>query len=76
MVLISIIVDDFPGNTKKTMEALDEGKACGTEFLISPELAFYGHLPIGTVMLPQFISNGLRSLDNIVAAGSGPAIKI
>lgn len=57
------------------MEALDEGKAFGFDFLIFPELAFYSHLTIVALNMTQFISKDLQSLDNMVAASSRLAIK-
>ncbi|MBI2846827.1 MAG: NAD+ synthase [Chloroflexi bacterium] len=67
MAQINTTVGDLEGNTSKIMHYIDEAKALGADLVSFPELAITGYPPEDLLFKPQFISDNLHKLDEIVA---------
>ena len=76
MAQVNTTVGDFKGNTRKILEAVGEAKALGTDLLTFPELAICGYPPEDLLFKPQFITENLRALDEVVNHSSGLTIVV
>jgi NAD+ synthase (glutamine-hydrolysing) len=73
---INTTVGDFPGNTKKVLEAIARGRDLGVDLLTFPELAICGYPPEDLLLKPKFIEENLKALKEVVAKSSGLAVVI
>ncbi|HET6478022.1 MAG TPA: nitrilase-related carbon-nitrogen hydrolase, partial [Dehalococcoidales bacterium] len=71
MAQINTTVGDFPGNKGKILKAIDDARALGIDFLTFPELAICGYPPEDLLFKPQFVSENLKALDEVVGNSSG-----
>ena len=76
MAQINTTVGDFPGNKRKILKAIDDTRALGIDLLTFPELAICGYPPEDLLFKPQFISENLKALDEIVSNSTGITIVI
>ena len=76
MAQINTTVGDFPGNKRKILKAIDDTRALGIDLLTFPELAICGYPPEDLLFKPQFISENLKVLDEIVSNSTGITIVI
>ena len=71
MAQINTTVGDFPGNKGKILKAIDDARALGIDLLTFPELAICGYPPEDLLFKPQFVSETLKTLDEVVGNSSG-----
>ncbi len=73
MSQINVTVGDFAFNTDKILGVIAEAKALGVDIVTFPELAICGYPPEDLLLKPQFISENLRCLEEIVKSATGLA---
>ena len=66
MAQINTTMGDFPGNKGKILKTIEDAKALGIDLLTFPELAICGYPPEDLLFKPQFISENLKVLDEVV----------
>lgn len=66
MAQVNTTVGDFPGNTRRILEAIHEARSLGVDLLAFPELAICGYPPEDLLLKPRFIRENLRALDSVV----------
>ncbi len=71
---LDMTVGDFPGNTRKILEAITRAKPLGIDLLTFPELAICGYPPEDLLFKPQFIEENLKSLQQVVESSAGLTI--
>ena len=76
MAQINTTVGDFIGNRHKILEAVDEARSLGVDFLSFPELAICGYPPEDLLFKPQFIAENLRSLEKVIESSSGISVVV
>ncbi len=74
MAQINTTVGDFTGNKKKIRKTIDDARALGIDLLTFPELAICGYPPEDLLFKPQFISENLKALNEVVSNSSGLTI--
>jgi NAD+ synthase (glutamine-hydrolysing) len=67
-------VGDLKGNTRKIIDFISRAKEQEADLVVFPELAVTGYPPEDLLLKPQFISDNLTSLKEIVKAGKGIAV--
>jgi len=76
MAQINTTVGDFSGNKRKILKAIDDARALGIDLLTFPELAICGYPPEDLLFKPQFISENLKVLDEVVSNSTGITVVI
>jgi NAD+ synthase (glutamine-hydrolysing) len=76
MAQLNTTVGDFAGNRQRILKAIDEARSLGVDLLAFPELSICGYPPEDLLFKPQFITENLRSLEEVVEASSGITIVI
>ncbi len=76
MAQVNTTVGDFGGNKRKILKTIDDARALGIDLLTFPELAICGYPPEDLLFKPQFISENLKALDEIVRNSSGIAVVV
>ncbi|HIE12159.1 MAG TPA: NAD+ synthase, partial [Desulfotomaculum sp.] len=71
MAQINTTVGDFPGNTRKMLEAIARAKSLDADLVTFPELAICGYPPEDLLLKPHFIEENLRALKRVIAASAG-----
>jgi len=71
MAQVNTTVGDFEGNTAIILNYLDMARTAGVDIVTFPELALCGYPPEDLLLKPQFIKEGLRTLDRVVKATKG-----
>ncbi len=71
---INPTIGDFEGNTKKILNAIETGRSQGVNLVLFPELALSGYPPEDFLIMPHFIWEAEKHLDQIVAATEGIAV--
>jgi NAD+ synthetase len=65
---VNMTVGDLEGNTQKIIANMHQAHAAGAHIICFPELALTGYPPEDLLLKPEFITNNLRKLDEIVEA--------
>ncbi len=73
---INTTVGDFPGNTKKILEAITQGRTLGIDLLTFPELAICGYPPEDLLLKPKFIEENLKALKEVQKHSSGLTVVV
>jgi NAD+ synthase (glutamine-hydrolysing) len=73
---INSTVGDLSGNTRKTIESIDQAKSMGVDLLTFPELAITGYPPEDLLLKPQFIRQNKDSLNKIIEHCSDIAVVV
>jgi len=73
---INPIVGDLEGNAKKIIEYIGKAKKQGAGLVVFPELAITGYPPEDLVLKPQFITDNISALKNIVKASKGIGVYV
>jgi NAD+ synthase (glutamine-hydrolysing) len=73
MSQINTTVGDFAGNTRKIIDAIAAARPMAIDLIIFPELAICGYPPEDLLFKPQFIEEGLKSLEKVIKQTSGLA---
>lgn len=68
---INMTVGDFEGNATKILNCMQEGRLLGVDLLCFPEMAITGYPPEDLLLRNDFISENLRTLNDIVAKSQG-----
>ncbi|MBM4447861.1 MAG: hypothetical protein FJ015_01310 [Chloroflexi bacterium] len=76
MAQINTTIGDFPGNKQKILKAIDDARALGVDLLTFPELAICGYPPEDLLFKPQFISENLKALDEVVRSATGITVVV
>ena len=76
MAQINTTIGDFPGNKQKILKAIDDARTLGVDLLTFPELAICGYPPEDLLFKPQFISENLKALDEVVRSATGITVVI
>ena len=76
MAQINTTVGDFSGNRQKILETIKLARSSGVDVLTFPELATCGYPPEDLLFKPQFITDNLKSLNNIITETSGISVVI
>ena len=63
-------------NTKKIIKFINQAKAKGADLVVFPELAITGYPPEDLVLKPQFITDNIDALKEIVKASKGVGVYI
>ncbi|MBI5699395.1 NAD+ synthase [Candidatus Saganbacteria bacterium] len=71
---INPTVGDLPGNTRKIMDFISRAREQEADLVVFPELAITGYPPEDLLLKPQFISDNLASLKEIVKFSKGIAV--
>lgn len=73
---INPTVGDISGNTQKIFNFISQAKDQGADLVVFPELAVTGYPPEDLLLKPQFISDNLASLKEIIKFSKGIAVYI
>jgi len=65
---INPTVGDIEGNSKKIMDYIKRGKRMGADLLVFPELAVTGYPPEDLLLMPKFIEDNLKAIQEIAKA--------
>ncbi|MFC1920125.1 NAD+ synthase [Chloroflexota bacterium] len=74
MSQINTTVGDFAGNRQKIMDVINEARSLGVDLLTFPELAICGYPPEDLLFKSSFITENLRSLEEVIKATSGISV--
>lgn len=66
-------VGDLSGNTKHIIEYLKQAREAAVDLILFPELAITGYPPEDLVLLPSFVTDNLRCLEDIAREAQGLA---
>ncbi len=70
---INPTIGDLAGNTTLIIQAIQQGKQQGVDLVVLPELALSGYPPEDFILLPHFMEEVSRRLEEIVQATAGIA---
>ncbi len=73
LVQMNPIVGDLIGNTKRIIQAIQQGQNQRVDLVVFPEMALSGYPPEDFVLLPHFIESVAQHLQKIVQATQGIA---
>ncbi|NQT05863.1 MAG: NAD+ synthase, partial [Dehalococcoidia bacterium] len=76
MAQINTIMGDFPGNKEKILKTIEDARALGIDLLTFPELAICGYPPEDLLFKPQFISENLKVLNEVVRNSTGITVVV
>jgi len=76
MAQINTTMGDFPGNKGKILKTIEDARALGIDLLTFPELAICGYPPEDLLFKPQFISENLKVLNDIVRNSTGLTVVV
>lgn len=76
MAQINTTIGDFPGNKQKILKAIADARTLGVDLLTFPELAICGYPPEDLLFKPQFISENLKALDEVVRNATGITVVV
>ena len=76
MAQINTTIGDFPGNKGKILKTIEDARALGIDLLTFPELAICGYPPEDLLFKPQFISENLKVLNEVVRNSTGPTVVV
>jgi NAD+ synthase (glutamine-hydrolysing) len=68
---INATVGDLSGNARKIEEGIQKARELGVDLLAFPELAITGYPPEDLLLMPRFIQQNLKILDEIAKATKG-----
>jgi len=68
---INCCVGDLAGNRDRILDGIRAAKAAGAQIAVFPELAVTGYPPEDLLLKPQFIVDGMSTLQEIAAAVEG-----
>lgn len=67
---INTTVGDIEGNSKKIIDYIQRGKRMGADLLVFPEMAVTGYPPEDLLLMPKFIEDNLKAIQEIAKATS------
>lgn len=70
---INPTIGDLTGNTKRIIQAIQQGRSQGVDLVILPELALSGYPPEDFILLPHFMEVIAQRLEEIIRATEGIA---
>lgn len=70
---INPTIGDLKGNTKKIIQAIEQGKIQKVNLVIFPEMALSGYPPEDFILLPHFMEEVAKRLEEIVQVTQGIA---
>jgi NAD+ synthase (glutamine-hydrolysing) len=73
---INLTVGALEENAKKIIGCIRQAKAKGAELVVFPELAITGYPPEDLLLKPQFISDNIDALREIVKASKGIGVYV
>ncbi|MFH0886584.1 MAG: nitrilase-related carbon-nitrogen hydrolase, partial [bacterium] len=73
---INPTVGDLEGNASKIIKFIDRAKNAGADIVCFPELAITGYPPEDLLLKPQFITDNLLYLKEIIKETKGIAVVI
>ncbi len=76
MAQINTTMGDFPGNKGKILKTIKDARALGIDLLTFPELAICGYPPEDLLFKPQFISENLKVLNEVVRNSTGITVVV
>ena len=76
MAQINTTMGDFPGNKGKILKTIEDARALGIDLLTFPELAICGYPPEDLLFKPQFISENLKVLNEVVRNSTGITVVV
>ena len=68
---INATVGDVTGNTRLIQAHIEQARALRVDLVVFPELAITGYPPEDLLLMPRFIQQNLKALDEIVKAAHG-----
>ncbi|MFH1709552.1 MAG: NAD+ synthase [bacterium] len=69
-------VGDLRGNSKKIIDHINKAKKQNADLVVFPELAITGYPPEDLLLKPQFISDNLQCLEDIVKQSKGIGVYV
>jgi NAD+ synthase (glutamine-hydrolysing) len=70
---INPTIADLSGNTQRIIQAIERGRNLGADLVILPEMALSGYPPEDFILLPHFMEEVAKRLEDIVHATVGIA---
>ncbi len=67
---INTTVGDIEGNSKKIINYIQRGRRMGADLLVFPEMAVTGYPPEDLLLMPKFIEDNLKAIQEITKATS------
>lgn len=71
---INPTIGDIPGNTQKILEGIARAKQVNAQLILFPELCLSGYPPEDFLLLPHFIDDISKALEQIIAASKNIAV--
>ena len=68
---INATVGDMTGNTRLIQARIEQARELRVDLVVFPELAITGYPPEDLLLMPRFIQQNLKALDEIVKAAHG-----
>jgi len=68
---INATVGDLTGNARKIEEGIQKARELGVDLIAFPELAITGYPPEDLLLMPRFVQQNLKILDEIAKATKG-----
>jgi len=76
MAQVNTTMGDFPGNKGKILKTIENARALGIDLLTFPELAICGYPPEDLLFKPQFISENLKVLNEVIRSATGITVVV
>ena len=68
---INTTVGDLAGNARKIREGIEQARELGVNLIAFPELAVTGYPPEDLLLMPRFVQQNLKHVDEITKAAKG-----
>ena len=68
---INTTVGDLAGNARTITEGIEQGRELGVNLIAFPELAVTGYPPEDLLLMPRFVQQNLKMVDEITKATKG-----
>lgn len=71
---INPTIGDLTGNTSRILQAIEQGRNQKADLVVFPEMSLSGYPPEDFILLPHFMEEVARKLEEIVQATQGIAV--
>ena len=73
---VNTTVGDIKGNVNKILLGIAKGKDCQADLVIFPELTIVGYPPEDLLLLPNFIDEAEKALEEVISATQNIAVVV